>query len=267
MSPSKREREQARKRHQKRLERAERAKRAVRRRQIVAAVVVAAMMLAGAVALVLGAGGTGSSQAVPGSTDTPGQTGAASSTSSPGPLPTTNPKSYPAPPPATDALGTDWQIVVQTNRGDISVTLDGADAPQAVASFLMLADDDFFAGTACHRLLPQSLLQCGDPTGTGSGGPGYSFGPVENEPEDGQYPAGTIAMARTPNDGESMGSQFFLVFSDTTLPSDSAGGYTVFGNITSGLDVLKQIAQAGTSDGSSDGRPADNVIIESVDIK
>src|SRR5699024_4044497 len=66
---------------------------------------------------------------------------------------------------------------------------------------------------------------------------------------------------------ESMGSQFFLVFSDTTLPSDSAGGYTVFGHITSGLQILKEIGQTGTADGSSDGRPAENVIIESVDIK
>src|SRR5699024_3762201 len=100
--------------------------------------------------------------------------------------------------------------------------------------------------------LPDSLLQCGDPTATGTGGPGYTFGPIENAPSDDQYAAGTVAMARQANDADSMGSQFFLVFSDTTLPSDSAGGYTVFGHITSGLQILKEIGQTGTADGSRD---------------
>src|SRR5699024_12416656 len=113
----------------------------------------------------------------------------------------------------------------------------------------MLAGDGFFQGTACHRLLPDSLLQCGDPTATGTGGPGYTFGPIENAPPDDKYPAGTIAMARQANDAESMGSQFFLVFFDTTLPSDSAGGYTVFGHITFGLLFLKEIGNTGTATG------------------
>lgn len=269
MSPSKRERVQARKRYQKRLARAERAHRRERRRRITAAAVVAAMVLTGVVALVLGGRG-GSSQAAESTQaadSTPSPSAGTGTTSSPQPLPTTHPKTYPAPPPATDALATQWQAVIDTNRGDISVTLNGADAPQAVSSFLMLARDGFFQGTACHRLLPDSLLQCGDPTATGTGGPGYTFGPIENAPKDDRYPAGTLAMARKAGDGDSMGSQFFLVFSDTTLPSDSAGGYTVFGHITSGLAILREIGQAGTADGSSDGRPAENVIIESVDIK
>ncbi len=86
------------------------------------------------------------------------------------------------------------------------------------------------------------------PGGTGGGGPGYSWGPIENAPTDDVYPAGTIAMARVGNDGASMGSQFFLVYEDSTIPSDSAGGYTVFGHITSGLDVVTTIADAGTVD-------------------
>ncbi len=266
MSPSKREREYARRRYQKRLARQERARRIARRNQIIAAAVVVCVLVAGAVALILTrdeptpeAAGTESPTAT--DTATPGEDGSLA------PLPTTDPRMYEAPPPETDALDTEWQATIHTNLGDIDVTLNGADAPQAVSSFLMLAGDGFFDGTACHRLLPDSLLQCGDPTATGTGGPGYSFGPIENAPSDDVYPAGTLAMARQQNDGESMGSQFFMVFEDVTLPSDSAGGYTVFGQITGGLDILKQIGAAGTADGSSDGRPAENVIIESVDIQ
>ena len=76
------------------------------------------------------------------------------------------------------------------------------------------------------------MLQCGDPNGDGTGGPGYTFGPIENVPKDGVYPAGTIAMANA-GQPDSQGSQFFIVYKDTTLPR---GGYTVFGQVTSGLD-------------------------------
>ena len=109
------------------------------------------------------------------------------------------------------------------------------------------------------------MLQCGDPTGTGTGDPGYSFGPIENAPSDDVYPAGTVAMARQGGDGESMGSQFFLVYEDSTIPSDAAGGYTVFGTITSGLDVVQAVADAGTQEGSGDGSPATPVTIEGVE--
>src|SRR5699024_9239460 len=148
---------------------------------------------------------------------------------------------------------------VQTSQGEVTLNLDAEAAPQAVASFEFLAEEGFFDGTSCHRLLPNALLQCGDPTGTGTGGPGYSFGPIENAPADQGYPAGTVAMARVGGQGDSMGSQFFLVFEDTPLPDDSAGGYTVMGTITSGLDELRRIGAAGTVDGSADGRPKNDV--------
>ncbi|WP_454294684.1 peptidylprolyl isomerase [Salana multivorans] len=169
-------------------------------------------------------------------------------------------------PPATDSLGTTWDVTLHTNVGDIVLQLDGEHAPQAVASFLMLSKDGFYDGTACHRLLPSSLLQCGDPTASGMGGPGYSFGPIENAPEDDVYPAGTLAMARIGNDANSQGSQFFLVFNEVTLPSDSAGGYTVFGTVVQGLDILQSVGAAGTRTGASDGPPAEVVIIEEVTI-
>ncbi|MFF2831317.1 peptidylprolyl isomerase [Cellulosimicrobium cellulans] len=170
-------------------------------------------------------------------------------------------------PPASAAEGRDWTSTLTTSAGDLTLTLDGAAAPQAVASFVSLAESGYFDGTSCHRLTTSGIyvLQCGDPTGTGTGGPGYSFGPIENAPSDDVYPAGTVAMARQGGDGESMGSQFFLVYEDSTIPSDAAGGYTVFGTITSGLDVVQAVADAGTQDGSGDGSPATPVTIEGVE--
>jgi peptidyl-prolyl cis-trans isomerase B (cyclophilin B) len=111
------------------------------------------------------------------------------------------------------------------------------------------------------------VLQCGDPLGTGSGGPGYNFGPIENAPADNIYGEGLLAMARRGGDANSQGSQFFIVYKDTQLGSDAAGGYTVFGKVTSGLDVVKAIAADGTADGSGDGQPKNAVIISSVNVK
>jgi len=181
------------------------------------------------------------------------------------PLPTTDPELYDAPPDPAEAEGRTWAMTVHTSAGDIGLEIDGENAPQAAANFLRLARDGFYDGTACHRLLPSSLLQCGDPTATGTGGPGYSFGPIENAPEDDVYPAGTLAMARQGNNGESMGSQFFMVFADVPLPSDSAGGYSVFGRVTEGLDILQQVGSAGTVEGSE--QPALPVTIEGVTIE
>ncbi|WP_435735827.1 peptidylprolyl isomerase [Cellulosimicrobium sp. PMB13] len=170
-------------------------------------------------------------------------------------------------PPATAAEGREWTSTLATSVGDITLTLDGAEAPQAVASFVALADSGYFDDTSCHRLTTSGIfvLQCGDPTGTGTGDPGYKFGPIENAPTDDVYPAGTVAMARQGGDGESMGSQFFLVYEDSTIPADAAGGYTVFGTITSGLDVVQAVADAGTADGAGDGSPATPVTIEGVE--
>nr|WP_307815793.1 peptidylprolyl isomerase [Myceligenerans indicum] len=164
-----------------------------------------------------------------------------------------------------------WTVTLHTcatgSDHDITLELDGAAAPQAVASFVSLAQDGYFDGTGCHRLTTSGIyvLQCGDPTFTGAGGPGYSFGPIENAPEDDVYPAGTVAMARQGGNGESMGSQFFLVYEDSLIPSDNAGGYTVFGEITSGLDVVQAVADEGVADGATDGAPAGPVTIEGVE--
>lgn len=174
----------------------------------------------------------------------------------------------PEPPDPATAEGRVWTATIATNQGDVVVELDGAAAPQAVASFLALAGDGYFDGTDCHRLTTAGIyvLQCGDPTGTGAGGPAYRFGPVENAPTDGVYPAGTLAMARVGGDGESMGSQFFLVYDDSTIPADAAGGYTVFGHVVDGLDIVDRVAAAGTITGDTDGRPALSVIVNEVSV-
>lgn len=164
------------------------------------------------------------------------------------------------------AEGRAWDVTLDTSAGRLELELDGAAAPQAVANFVTLAQDGYFDDTQCHRLTVEGIyvLQCGDPTATGTGGPGYAWGPIENAPADNVYPAGTVAMARVGGDGQSMGSQFFLVYADSTIPSDAAGGYTVFGRVTGGMDVLEQVA-AGGIDPDSAPRPAVEVTIERVE--
>ena len=164
-----------------------------------------------------------------------------------------------APDPAT-AEGKTYAVTVETNCGNIELELDGAAAPQTVASFVNLAEEGYFDDTPCHRLVVSGIyvLQCGDPTGQGSGGPGYQFG-IENAPADGSYPSGTLAMART-DDPNSNGSQFFMVYADTTLPTDG-GGYSVFGTVTAGLPLLEALANNGVDGGGTDGAPKQPISI------
>lgn len=239
---SKREREHERVRYEKRVARQERAA-AVRRQRLIAGVALGIVVVGVTVAAIVASTNDDDTAAAPEVTNGAG-----------------------VPDPAI-AENRTWTGTISLDSGDIGIELDGAAAPQAVANFVTLAEDGFFDGTQCHRLVTSGIyvLQCGDPTATGTGGPGYTWGPIENAPADDVYPAGTIAMARTQNDGASMGSQFFLVYQDSTIPSDEAGGYTVFGRMTSGEGVLQAIADAGTGD---DGvAPVNDVIIEGVKIQ
>lgn len=160
--------------------------------------------------------------------------------------------------PDADAVrGKTLVATITTNCGPITLELFGDKAPAAVASFVLLAQEKYWDATVCHRLTGDEqglwVLQCGDPTGTGSGpGPGYHFG-VENAPTDGRYPTGTVAMARRSGDPNSNGDQFFIVYQDTTLPPSDGAGYTVFGTVTSGMELVDRIAAAGINpaDGSS----------------
>jgi peptidyl-prolyl cis-trans isomerase B (cyclophilin B) len=159
-------------------------------------------------------------------------------------------------PPLEDAAGLTFEAVVTTNCGDVVIELDGTRSPQTVSSFLQLSRLDFYRDAPCHRLLDADnvVLQCGDPTGTGQGGPGYGFG-VEYVPEDGRYPRGTVAMARTSDVDQGTGSQFFVVAADSFWPPED-GGYTIFGNVTSGMEIIDQVVAAGVDGGGVDGAPA-----------
>jgi peptidyl-prolyl cis-trans isomerase B (cyclophilin B) len=180
-------------------------------------------------------------------------------------------------PPRTGKVPTDPPQVsasMTTNQGNIGLQLDNAKSPCTVNSFASLAQQGFFNDTPCHRLTTSeglAVLQCGDPTGQGTGGPGYQF---DNEyptnqfqPDDPElqepvvYPRGTLAMA---NAGPGTnGSQFFLVYKDSHLPPN----YTVFGTIDqTGLATLDKIAAAGTADGSQDGKPKDDVQVKSIQL-
>jgi peptidyl-prolyl cis-trans isomerase B (cyclophilin B) len=161
---------------------------------------------------------------------------------------------------------------IALNRGTLGVELDGTKAPQAAAVFKSLSDEGYFTGKSCHRLTTGEsfgVLQCGSADGKGSGDPAYTWGPLENVPADNLYPAGTIAVARTGNNAYGNGTQFFIVYKDTVIPADTAGGYTVVGKVTSGLDVVSGIAAAGLAPGGSDtdGAPAEPVTIDSVSLK
>lgn len=154
-------------------------------------------------------------------------------------------------------------ITFTTNQGEIVIETTPALAPLTVNAIAALAQKNYFDNTICHRLTTEGIfvLQCGDPTGTGTGGPGFNI-PDENlpQPKENNYPAGTVAMANA-GPGTS-GSQFFLVYQDTTLGPD----YTIWGSITSGLDILQTIASAGVVDGGADGAPLTGVTIESTKV-
>lgn len=181
------------------------------------------------------------------------------------------PVDLPDDPDPTPAEGT-VPVSLDTNRGEIGLDLDRAQGPCAVQSFQHLVRAQYFDGTECHRLTTGEglkVLQCGDPSGSGSGGPGYTMidePPQQLEPAPSPYdrggsviyPRGTLAMAKSAQP-DSGGSQFFMVYEDSYLPPD----YTAFGRIDeAGLQVLDDVARAGAEGGASDGAPAQPVRIE-----
>lgn len=170
------------------------------------------------------------------------------------------PASKPVDAPAGDPTSSgEVPVTIATSAGDLAVTLDADTTPCTVNSFLSLAAQSYFDDTSCHRLTTEGIfvLQCGDPTGTGTGGPGYSF-PDELEGTE-TYPAGTLAMANAGPDTN--GSQFFIVYADTPLPAK----YTVFGHLDeASTQVVAGIAAEGTANGSADGTPKTPVKIASV---
>ena len=187
--------------------------------------------------------------------------------------PTATPAVRPVVPPRTGPAPSDPAVVTMvTNDGPIRLDLDGAKAPCTVNSFLTLAQQGFFDQTDCHRLTDSAtmaVLQCGDPTGTGSGGPGYRFA---NEYPTNQYrpmdralakpvtyPRGTLAMANSGPD--SNGSQFFIVYRDSKLPPT----YTAFGEVDAkSLEIVDALVSGGVADGADDGKPRRPVTVTSI---
>ncbi|MBV1850363.1 peptidylprolyl isomerase [Catellatospora tritici] len=160
-------------------------------------------------------------------------------------------------------------MTIKTNRGVITIAIDTAKAPCTAASMSYLASHGFFAGSSCHRLTTRgiSVLQCGDPTGTGMGGPTYKYAdenlPNVTDPTK-AYPVGTVAMADT-GMPESTGSQFFIVWG----PSELAQDYTVLGRVTAGMDLVTAVGRAGAvRDGKAaeDGTPKLPVLINTITI-
>lgn len=299
MSGSKRQRDLARAKYER--QQARRAANVGRRRrnQRIIAIAVVAALVAGALAWVLIGRSLGSDEptaleATAGAAPAASTPATTVPSAEPTAVPTTEPTPVPTPmasaeasdpaieePPILDCTapgpvrpddmsfesapttGSAASITFATNCGDIVVALDPA-APATVASEIFLTERGFYDGTQCHRLTTDGIfvLQCGDPAGDGTGGPGYVV-PDENLPEAGEanYPAGTVAMA---NAGPgTAGSQFFIAYQDTTLPGD----YTIWGTVTAGLDIVQEIASVGVEDGSSDGPPRQPLFIESATVQ
>jgi peptidyl-prolyl cis-trans isomerase B (cyclophilin B) len=274
-----RQRKLARERHLRRQQR--RAARDRRTKQLTAALMAAFLVVGVGIGSAAVAGVFNSTKGKPAAGSTPSAT--------PTPTPTPAPSATPAltdgkcvytksgkaarkvklPPAKPDTTAT-YQATVATNRGDIVIDLNNAAAPCTVNSFVSLADQGFFNNTHCHRLttIDPYVLQCGDPTGTGSGTPGYKFA---NEINSSQgtggyvtYLPGTVAMANA-GGTDTNGSQFFFVYKNSPLPPD----YTPFGTIVSGLNIIQNVAKAGSdnSNGQGDGHPKEKVEINSVTIK
>ncbi|MFM1918230.1 MAG: hypothetical protein RJB01_1745 [Actinomycetota bacterium] len=262
MATRKRERELARAKYERQQQRRSQAQASARHRQRIIGATVAGIVVA-AVAVWAGFTFLGSEETIvaaespaPAASGTTETADISLDCTTPG-TSRENTMSWPSAPETEAAGGT---LTFTTNCGPIAIELLPEAAPKTVASEIFLTAEGFYDATTCHRLTTSGIyvLQCGDPAGDGTGGPGYSV-PDENLPttEGVNYPAGTVAMANA-GPGTS-GSQFFLVYEDTTLPPS----YTVWGTVTDGLDLIRAIAAQGVADGSSDGQPAQPVFIES----
>ncbi|HVT70976.1 MAG TPA: peptidylprolyl isomerase [Trebonia sp.] len=297
-----RERRRARERFQRQQQLRLERRRRIRQRSLIAVIVVCVLGLAAGLTVAF-AGGSAPSAAKPKATASPSASASPSSSASasasaaavtePATHCTYTTKGVAAAarkvslPPATPNDKAAYTAVISTNLGPIDINLLNSKATCTVNSFVHLATAGYFNATQCHRVTDTSglyVLQCGDPYATastkltcsqaahspGTGGPGYEFA-SENLPTAASsagtvtYKAGTVAMANS-GGSDTNGSQFFLVYKDSTLGPD----YTPFGTITSGLDILQKVANAGTSctySGAGDGAPKEKVVINSVTIK
>ncbi|MFD0258388.1 peptidylprolyl isomerase [Kitasatospora indigofera] len=261
-----RRRQLAREKYERQAERRAEAQKKARRRNSIIGAALAVVVLAGGGAVIGGVFDSGDTK------DKTAQAAPTPTVADPTAAPTRKPvegctapadgkpngKQWTAEPALTVDTKAAYTATLDTNCGKVTIALDAAKAPHTVNSFAFLSGEQYFDHVKCHRLTTDGIfvLQCGDPTGSGSGGPGYKF--ADENLTGATYPAGTVAMANA--GAGTNGSQFFLVYKDTQLPPN----YTPFGKITGGLDTLQKIAAAGTLDGGSDGAPMADVTLNSV---
>jgi peptidyl-prolyl cis-trans isomerase B (cyclophilin B) len=253
---------------------ARRAARVRRRRQVWAGVVVGLVVVLGVAGTVWALGGFSSTKKTP---QASGCLWAPADKAANDKL-----KDVGTPPTSGEARSGTETMTITLDSGTVVGSVDVAKAPCTAASFKYLASKKFFDNTTCHRLTTANtyLLQCGDPTGTGQGGPTYTFAsenlPPAPEPsasasDDASappenpviYPRGTLAMAGA---SDANGSQFYIIYKDSPLPAD----YTIFGTVTQGLDLIEKIAAAGAVDDqgkvTGDGKPKTEVKITTLTI-
>lgn len=273
-----RQRQRARERHERQREERRQRQSQLRKRLSIGAVVVLVIGLVAGLSLVFVGGSTPAAKSKPKATASASATSSAAAVAEPAHhcTYTSNGSGKPSLPTASPDYNASYTAAINTNLGKIGISLLNSKATCAVNSFAHLAETNFFNNTQCWRVSNSSglyLLQCGDPNATaksklscssstlGSGGPGYQF--ADENLTGATYPAGTVAMAN--GGANTNGSQFFLVFKNTTLPAS----YPPFGKITSGLDILQNVAKAGTSCTiqAGGGVPKEKVIINSVTVK
>ena len=275
-----RERQRARERHERQREERRRRQQKLRQRLTIGSAVVLVLGLALGLTFAFTGGSSPAKPkaAKPKATATASASASASTVAEPAHhcTYTTTGTGKPSLPTTTPDYNATYTATINTNLGKIGVSLLNSKATCTVNSFVHLAETNFFNNTQCWRISTNGglyMLQCGDPTATakqtlscssatlGEGGPGYQF---DDENLTGAtYPAGTLAMAN--GGANTNGSQFFLVYKNTSL----SASYTPFGKITSGLDILQKVANAGTTCALSSGGgvPKEKVIIDSVTIK
>jgi peptidyl-prolyl cis-trans isomerase B (cyclophilin B) len=263
-----RKKELARQRYERQMARQAAQRQRARRMKIIGSVVAVVLVVAGGAALATVIGG-----------DSEPKTDAAAAAPTDQPTPTPQPSVSVKPgecaylpnseqgakdvgtPPKKPAYKGAAEATLKTSLGEIVIDLDGKKAPCTVGSLAFLAKKNFFDDTKCHRLTTEGIkvLQCGDPTGSGAGGPAYRF--ANENTEGAKYERGTLAMAHSAQP-DSNGSQFFIVYGDSPLPAD----YTVFGKVVKGLDVVDEVAKAGSDDssGQGDGAPKKQITIQDV---
>ncbi len=167
-------------------------------------------------------------------------------------------RQFDAAPPMCLEPGVSYEAIVTTNQGEFTIALDPESAPVAANNFVFLARNQYYDDTVCHRIIPNFVVQCGDPTATGTGGPGYTI--VDEPPAPGEYQIGSVAMAKTLQP-DSAGSQFFVITGTdgAALPPD----YALFGQVIDGFDSTVEAMAAA---GSLDGVPTESIEIQSIRI-